>query len=286
MKETIKKYLPVLQVLLFVFMLIFLFFYFKNKDRVEVQEAETEDSGQTEEKSLYAGTARWLGDSLNELDEMENIQPVVIQEEMIHSFLQGPRSWGEGIPWSGEWCKFEVEGNPFGGFGCGLCCMANVYNTLSPYEVSPWDMFEHARISSDYTPGGEYGAIDWEEMRCTLRVCGVSSELHRKPGTYEEFQQQIRNAKSAIVLVSSGNDDSFWTSTPGHYVNIWLYQEDGTVFLAEPGNPENNRSRIPLRYVYDALKTVSRFQYLLVKDYVHEDNRWRANGIDENWNRP
>ena len=55
MKETIKKYLPVLQVLLFVFMLIFLFFYFKNKDKVEVQEAETEDSGQTEEKSLYAG---------------------------------------------------------------------------------------------------------------------------------------------------------------------------------------------------------------------------------------
>ena len=229
MKETMKKYLPVLQVLLFLFMLTFLILYFKNKDREQVQETEIEDSGQREEKSLYAGTARWLGESLNEIDQMENIQPVVIQEENVYSFLQGPRSWSEGIPWSGEWCKFEVEGNPFGGFGCGLCCMANVYNTLSPYEVSPWDMFEHARIASDYTPGGEYGASDWEEMRCALRVCGISGELHRKPKSYEEFQQQIKSAKSAIVLVSSGNDDSFWTNTPGHYVNIWLRSEERRV---------------------------------------------------------
>ena len=70
-------------------------------------------------------------------------------------------------------------------------------------------------------------------------------------------------------------------------MNIWLYQEeDDTVFLAEPGNPENNRSRIPLRYIYDALKTVSRFQYLAVEGYLEEDNQWKAHGIDENWNRP
>lgn len=285
MKDTRKKYLSALVVLLFLFLLTFLILYLKQKDRTQVQEAEVEEGGQTEEKSLYAGTARWLEENLSEIEEMERIQPV-IQEEMVYSFLQGPRSWSEGIPWSGEWSEFEVEGNPFGGFGCGLCCMANIYNTLSPYEVSPWDMFEHAKIASDYKPGGEYGAIDWEAMGCALSVCGIRNELHTKPRTYEEFQQQVRNAKSAIVLVSSGNDDSFWTNTPGHYVNIWLYQEDGTVFLAEPGNPENNRLRIPLRYIYDALKTVSRFQYLLVKDYVHEDNRWRANGINENWNRP
>ena len=94
-------------------------------------------------------------------------------------------------------------------------------------------------------------------------------------------------AESAIVLISSYNDDTYWQDTPGHYVNIWLYQEeDETVFLAEPGDPENNRSRIPLRYIYDALKTASRYHYLTVEDYFEELNEWKADGIDEVWNRP
>ena len=70
-------------------------------------------------------------------------------------------------------------------------------------------------------------------------------------------------------------------------MNIWLYRaEDGTVFLAEPGNPDNNRTRIPLRYIYDALKSISRFQYLLVESYVEEDNQWKGDGIQEMWKRP
>ena len=62
--------------------------------------------------------------------------------------------------------------------------------------------------------------------------------------------------------------------------------QDDTVFLAEPGSPTNNRTRIPLRYVYDALKTTSKFQYLLVEQYQEEENQWKESGIDENWNRP
>ncbi len=124
-------------------------------------------------------------------------------------------------------------------------------------------------------------------MQEVLRFCGVSSYLFHKPASYEEFQKQMEVMKSAVVLVSSKEDDSYWKDTPGHYVNIWMYQkEDDTVFLAEPGSPENNRSRIPLRYVYDALKTASSFQYLAVDEYQEDNNQWKADGIDEVWNSP
>ena len=148
-------------------------------------------------------------------------------------------------------------------------------------------MCEYAIQASEYAPDGRYGAIDWEPMRDTLKQCGVRSKLYRKPRSYKRFQRQIKKAKSAIVLICSGDDDTYWQDTPGHYVNIWLYrEEDDTVFLAEPGSPENNRSRVPLRYIYDALKSISRFQYLLVKGYLEEDNQWKADGIDEAWNCP
>lgn len=158
-------------------------------------------AAQAGEGNVYTSTAASGANSENavQADTLPSVQ-----EGDIYSFLQGPGSWGERRSWSGEWCEFEIDGNRFGGFGCGLCCMTNVYDTLSPYEVSPWDMFENARVASDYSPGGEYGAIDWQEMRCTLDVCGISGELHKKPPTFEEFRAQVRGALTAIVLVSNG----------------------------------------------------------------------------------
>ncbi len=240
-------------------------------------------AAQAGEGNVYTSTAASGANSENavQADTLPSVQ-----EGDIYSFLQGPGSWGERRSWSGEWCEFEIDGNRFGGFGCGLCCMTNVYDTLSPYEVSPWDMFENARVASDYSPGGEYGAIDWQEMRCTLDVCGISGELHKKPPTFEEFRAQVRGALTAIVLVSNGNEDTYWPNTKGHYVNIWLYERDDTIFLAEPGNPGRNRTRIPLRHIYDSLKMGSSYQYLLVTGYSEEENRWRASGISENWCRP
>ena len=280
-----KKYLPVLGVLLMFLLLFLLAMQFTKEE--EQQEAEQESNTQTGEKGLDAGPANWLKENLSEKDKQSLIQAFAIEEEDVYTFLQGPRSWEEGISWSGEWSQFRIEGNPFGGFGCGLCCLANIYNTLSPYEVPPWDMCEYAIQASEYAPDGRYGAIDWEPMRDTLKQCGVRSKLYRKPRSYKRFQRQIKKAKSAIVLICSGDDDTYWQDTPGHYVNIWLYrEEDDTVFLAEPGSPENNRSRVPLRYIYDALKSISRFQYLLVKGYLEEDNQWKADGIDEAWNCP
>ena len=56
------------------------------------------------------------------------------------------------------------------------------------------------------------------------------------------------------------------------------------VFLTEPGSPENNRTWIPLRYVYDALKTANRYQFLTVTAYSEEENTWKGTGMDDIWN--
>ena len=70
-------------------------------------------------------------------------------------------------------------------------------------------------------------------------------------------------------------------------INIWLYNsEDDTVFLADSGNPGHNRQRIPLRYVYDALKTSDVYQYMLVESVDPDGNTWGHNGIDWDWNPP
>ncbi len=255
--------------------------------RADMQVEEGRATVFTNERQLYVGSDGYLGKVLSQEDKQRLRLAFTLREKEIYTFLQGPRSWGEGISWSGEWASFNIEGNPFGGFGCGLCCLANIYDTLSPYEVSPWDMCEYAMSVTDYAPDGRAGAIDWVYMKQTLEICGFTCGLYRKPDTYEEFKVQMEEMKSSIVLISSSEDDTYWQDMPGHYVNIWMYQdEDETVFLSEPGNPENNRSRIPLRYIYDALKTVSKYQYLTVDDYWEERNQWRADGIDEIWNRP
>ena len=150
---------------------------------------------------------------------------------LVYTFLQGPRAYREKWPWSGDWCERLVQGNSFGAFGCGLCCMANIYSTLSGYECSPWDMYEFATQASLYYPSSESGAIGWEDMQTTLTAAGFSCSLCVKPATYEEFQEQMKHTQSAIVLVSSNYDATYWQNTPGHYVNIWLYQEDTDLVL-------------------------------------------------------
>lgn len=282
-----KRYISALWVVLFLLIMVDL----AKTDSYEEnrKETKTETVQQQEESkiNMYVGVGELLGKTIPIEEREILIRAFTLEEPEVYSFLQGPRSWEEGIDWSGEWCFFGVKGNSFGNFGCGLCCMANIYDTLSPYEVSPWDMCEYAMSISGYAPKKKSGAIDWGNMKEVLKKCGMTCDVYYKPDTYETFQQQMAEAKSAVVLISSANDDTYWKDTPGHYVNIWLYQEeDDTVFLAEPGSPTNNRARIPLRYVYDALKTTSKFQYLLVEEYREENNQWKSDGIDESWNRP
>ena len=198
-----------------------------------------------------------------------------------------PRAWRSRVYWSGSWCNQILGEQEFSIFGCGLCCLANIYSSLTPYECSPVDMFYYARDNTDYSPSYGYGAIDWPYMRQTLKLTGINSGLHRKEKSYELFRDSIADGLCAIALVASAYDDTYWQNVDGHYVTIWLYDpEDETVLLGDSGNPEHNRARIPLRYVYDALKTSGRYQYLLVTDVDEEKNTWRHDGISERWRRP
>lgn len=244
---------------------------------------------------LYAGVSAEFRET--ELATVEQNQTLLVaasleaenalKEEDVYSFLQGPKSWGEGLPWSGEWCMKYVKGHYFGGFGCGLVCMANVYSSLTEYNCSPLDMFEYATQVTGYYPSRKSGAIGWGDMKVTLQKSGFDCDLYYKPESYEEFQAQMAQAQSAIVLVSSNNDDTFWKKTSGHYVNIWLYNEEtDEVFLAEPGEPDKNRTWVPLRYIYDALKTSSQYQYIRVDGYEESNNSWMHNGIEDAWVAP
>lgn len=240
--------------------------------------------------SMYAGVSASFQKNIFDAGLIpEDIETILLEPKerasLVYSFLQGPKSYSEGLPWGGAWCEETVGYNKFGGFGCGFCCMANIYSTLTDYECSPLDIYEFAKTASKYYPTSESGAIGWKDMKKTLKAAGFACKNYRKPATYGEFKDQMRHTLSAIVLVSSAEDAAFWQDTPGHYVNIWLYQqEEDMVFLAEPGNPANNRTWIPLRYVYDALKTVSDYQYLAVTSYSEENNLWKWNGIDDVWN--
>lgn len=281
-----KKYMSILTVVLLAFVLAGIARSHGDQEKQQIPGDKKADR-RIQKAELQAGSGLWLAQNLSDKEKNGLLDAFTIEEHEVYSFLQGPKSWEEGIPWSGEWCQLGVKGNSFGNFGCGLCCMANIYNTLTGYEVSPWDMCEYAMTASGYYPTKKAGAIDWGNMKVTLKACGISCDLYYKPDSYKKFQRQMTESKSAVVLISSNDDDTYWKDTPGHYVNIWLYEkENDTVFLAEPGNPEHNRDRVPLRYIYDALKTTSKFQYLAVDGYSKEKNLWKADGIDENWNRP
>ena len=208
-------------------------------------------------------------------------------ETDIYTFLQGPKAWNSKTDWSGEWCQEILAGQYFSVFGCGLCDLANIYSTLTPYDCSPLDMYDFAREVSTYSPSDGYGAIDWPEMRDTLSATGISSELKKKDKTYEEFQKNIAGAATTIALVTSYEDSTYWQDVEGHYVNLWLYDKsDDTVLLGDSGNPDHNRQRIPLRYVYDALKTSDKYQYMVVTDMDEEANTWKHDGIAGKWKKP
>ena len=210
-----------------------------------------------------------------------------LKERDVYTFLQGPVAWETETDWSGAWCEKVLGGQRFSVFGCGICDMANIYSTLTPYDCSPVDMFYYARDTSDYTPVSDFGAIDWPFMRDTLKTTGIYGTISDKDRTYEAFQKKIRGSITSIVLVSSANDNTYWHNVSGHYVNIWLYdEEDDTVFLADSGNPGHNRERIPLRYVYDALKTSGEHQYLMITSVDPAANAWKHDGIEDDWTVP
>ena len=83
----------------------------------------------------------------------------------------------------------------------------------------------------------------------------------------------------------SANSDEYWEDTPGHYVNIWLYNDKAhTVFLGDPGEPTHNRKTIADYEVYDALKTVSEYQILYIRSYDESLDTWKNKTMTGQWN--
>lgn len=205
------------------------------------------------------------------------------KEKEMYTFLQGPKSWGKRLPWSGEWGTSFYDGGSFGGFGCGLCCIANIYSSLTKYQCTPVDAYRYAKRETEYGGGA---AIAWGYIRRTLDSLGFACGVRKKPETYREFQKDIRKSQSAIVLVSSADSKCYWKETPGHYVTVFLYDsQSDSIFLADSGDPEHNRERVPLKKIYKSLKTASEWQYLLVGEYDKKEDKWRHKKAEGNWVR-
>ncbi len=211
-------------------------------------------------------------------------RPKEYNEEEVYTFLQGPKSWDERRDWSGSWGHTYYDGGSFGAFGCGLCCLANVYSTQSRYRCTPVDMYRFAKRQTYYSGGG---AIAWEYMESILEKLGFSCSVQKKPRSYQAFQKQMTGAKCSIVLVSSDNSTCYWKDTPGHYVTIFMYDEEkDMVFLADSGNPDHNRQWVSLRKIYKSLKTASEWQYLKVGGYDRKKDIWHHKKIEGNWVKP
>lgn len=193
--------------------------------------------------------------------------------DRIASYYQGSISYKSKLTWSGDWGKKKFKKKKFGSFGCGFCCLANVYCSLSPYRCSPLDMLEYAKETTSYSGSG---AIEWWDMKTILAKAGCTSQTGKKPQEYEEFQKIVADSKAVIVLVSNHAKKSMWENTTGHYVTLFLYdKKTDQVFLADSGSCERNRQWVPLEKVYQSLKKKSSLQYLAVTGYSRNQDTWK-----------
>jgi len=122
---------------------------------------------------------------------------VVKPEDAVYTFLQGPKSWGKRLTWSGKWAETYYDGGKFGAFGCGFCCMANIYSSQTTYEASPVDIYKYTKRNTIYGGGG---AVAWEYMESAMQGLGFEVSLRRKPTSYRKFQKMI----GLMILVKSG----------------------------------------------------------------------------------
>ena len=209
---------------------------------------------------------------------------MVKPENAVYTFLQGPKSWGKRLTWSGKWAETYYDGGKFGAFGCGFCCMANIYSSQTTYEASPVDIYKYTKRNTIYGGGG---AVAWEYMESAMQSLGFEVSLRRKPTSYRQFQKMIASNDSAIVLVSSSNSACYWKNTPGHYVTVFLYdKQKDAVFLGDSGDPKHNRQWVALKKIYRSLKTESDYQVMTVTGYQASKDSWKHKKASGTWIRP
>lgn len=187
-------------------------------------------------------------------------------EKQIVSYLQVPEFFVEDTTWVGDWSELEWDGRDFSSFGCGICCLANIYNTILKPEVPilPDQMFDMTREQTDYAPNASTGAVSWGQLKKMCTNFGLNAEVKKKSADYAKFQEDVKNSITTLVLVCRSDNDKLWFYTRGHYVNIWEYDETtDTVFVSDPSGLFN-RARVNLADIYNALKSASQAQYMTV----------------------
>lgn len=185
------------------------------------------------------------------------------EEKQICSYVQVPWCMYPHLRWTGPWNGISIGSYKFSSFGCGVCCLSNLYQTITGEKASPYRMYDWCQAYSSYSPTSSVGAISWSQMKAVCDHLGLDTQLMQKPADYAQFQEQMKNNRAMLVLVCKDNDNKLWWYTNGHYVTIWEYQEEtDSVFVADPSGLYN-RERVPLSYIYQALKTQSDAQFML-----------------------
>ena len=186
------------------------------------------------------------------------------REQKIYSYVQVPKEYCDDERWTGDWVEMESGGQKFFYFGCGICCFSNVCSTFYGIPLKPDTMFAWARKYGDYHPESGRGALSWKQLKRMYEHFGCETKTMHKPENYADFQKDVNDADTTMVLVCKYNDDKLWFYTLGHYVNLWEYDPgDDTVFVTDSSGMFN-RQRVKLEDIYNALKTASDAQYMCI----------------------
>ena len=231
----------------------------KEEKEVHIKNVVTETES-SNEKAIEAEKI-----SEKNTSEKEYISTETADEQIIYSYLQGVKSYEKGLKWTGDWCNISAGNQTFSQFGCGICCLSNMYSTFSEEECDPSLMYELCKEYTDYNPDSGVGALSWSQIDTMCHKLDCPGTLAKKPDDYSEFQKMAKENTTLLVLVSSNNDTAIWKDVPGHYVNLWLYDESSDqVFLTDSKGPKRNRTYVDLQDVYNALKTSSSYQIYII----------------------
>jgi len=171
------------------------------------------------------------------------------EEQKIYSFVQTTWKYYPDLRWTGPWSCIEAGGQEFFYFGCGICCLTNIYDTLTGDVVSPTTMYEWCRKYSSYNPDSGKGAISWGQLTEMCRKLGLDATVHKKKD-YNTFMNDLKEADCVLALVSKDGIGSIWPDTNGHYITLWNYDTPSHTVFVTDSSGLRNRTRVRLSDVF------------------------------------